>query len=271
MKMLFYFIFVMAVICSCQRQSIEKKKTLVVYFSHGGNTEYVARIIADFTAADIDSIVPVCPYAVNFTDIQSRCKEEIKSGLLPEITFSRKVSSYDTIFIGYPVWFGSLARPVASWLDEVDLSGKVVIPFCTFKTGGSYHSTQELKKMISKSAKITNTFGIRESRLSRTHREIALFLDSETVKKGMEITVLHRMTNMTKSKKAIFDSAAVNFDHELATPSFVASRKINGGVEYEYGYPTVHYTDGSRSETKVTIFDYDDAIPEIAQVETYKF
>lgn len=121
----------------------EGNKTLVVYYSATGSTEEVANIIAESINSDIFKLEPVKPYSdddLNWTNDNSRVMKEhdnIESRNVELIdTKVDNWDSYDTIFIGYPIWWGIAAWPVNKFIKENDFTGKIVIPFCTSTSSG---------------------------------------------------------------------------------------------------------------------------------------
>lgn len=121
----------------------EGNKTLVVYYSATGSTEEVANIIAESINSDIFKLEPVKPYSdedLNWTNDNSRVMKEhdnIESRNVELIdTKVDNWDSYDTIFIGYPIWWGIAAWPVNEFIKENDFTGKIVIPFCTSTSSG---------------------------------------------------------------------------------------------------------------------------------------
>lgn len=101
---------------------------LVAYFSHTGNTEAVTGQIADLTGGTLAKI----QRAEEYGDLQKEAEAEILDGVHPEITVSvDNVENYDTIFVGYPIWWNEAPAMIATFLDSYDFSGKTVIPFCT--------------------------------------------------------------------------------------------------------------------------------------------
>ena len=121
----------------------EGGKTLVVYYSASGNTKTVAGYIADTTNGELFELVPVEPYSnadLDWTDKNSRVTYEhdnpdARDVELVETTVS-DWDSYDTIFIGYPIWWGIAAWPVDGFIKANDFTGKTVIPFCTSSSSG---------------------------------------------------------------------------------------------------------------------------------------
>lgn len=101
---------------------------LVAYFSHTGNTEAVAEQIAERTGGTLAQIQRAEEYA----DLQQEAEEEILQGVRPEITVSAdNVEEYDTIFVGYPIWWDEAPAMIATFLESYDFSGKTIVPFCT--------------------------------------------------------------------------------------------------------------------------------------------
>ena len=118
--------------------SAEGGKTLVVYYSATGNTESVAGYIAAATDADIFVLEPVEPYSsddLDWTNADSRVSREHENESERDVelvsTTVDNWESYDTVFIGYPIWWHIAAWPVDGFVEANDFTGKTVIPFCT--------------------------------------------------------------------------------------------------------------------------------------------
>ena len=112
--------------------------TLVVYFSATGNTEEVANQIAENLGADLFEITPADPYTsedLNYTDSDSRVSREHDDESLRDVELTTTEvdgwENYDTVFIGYPIWWGVAAWPVDTFVKANDFKDKTVIPFCT--------------------------------------------------------------------------------------------------------------------------------------------
>ena len=126
-----------------QQPTDEAGKTLVVYYSATGNTENVANYIATATDGDLFELEPAEPYSdadLNWTDDNSRVVREHDDESLRDIELVADTvenwDSYDTVFIGYPIWWGIAAWPVSSFVQANDFTGKTVIPFCTSSSSG---------------------------------------------------------------------------------------------------------------------------------------
>ena len=118
------------------------KKVLVVFFSHTGenygvgnitkgNTCIVAEMIAEATGGELFEIVPVQKYPETYDACVDLAKKEKSAGARPAIKSDIAVEEYDTVFIGYPNWWGDMPMPVYTFIERHDWQGKNVIPFCT--------------------------------------------------------------------------------------------------------------------------------------------
>lgn len=133
-------------------QTEEGERTLVVYFSATGNTKAVAEKIAELTGADIYEIVPAEPYTADDLDYNvSDCRanrEMNDASARPAIgSDSIDVSGYDTVMIGYPIWWGTMPRIINTFLVTYDLSGKVILPFCTSGGSGVSQSVSDIRSV----------------------------------------------------------------------------------------------------------------------------
>lgn len=130
------------------------KRTLIVYFSATKNTKTVAGYIAGALNADTFELVPSDPYTnadLNWNDDNSRVCKEHNSPEKRNVALKNAVpdnfENYDTVFIGYPIWWGEAAWTVNSFLTSNDFSGKTVIPFCTSASSGLSNGGEKLEKI----------------------------------------------------------------------------------------------------------------------------
>lgn len=121
-------------------------KVLIAYFSRTGNTREVARHIHQSVGGDIIEIRPVTPYPEAYLATTEQAKKEQESNFRPQISAEvPDMDSYDVIFIGYPIWWGSPPMAVFAFLEAHDLSGKTVIPFCTHEGSHLGRSMEDIK------------------------------------------------------------------------------------------------------------------------------
>jgi flavodoxin len=219
-----------------EAQKEETPKMLVIFYSQTSNTKVVADMIASKTGADLAEIVPVEPYDGDFQATIERGKKELDEGNYPEIQpLTVDVNSYDVIFLGYPIWFGTYAPPVFTFLNQVDLSGKKVVPFCTFGSGGLESSVEDLTKAEPK-AEILPGYGVRAARLEAMPDEVDQFLKANGFLEG-EYTKLEDFPEqhpVSEEEAAIFDAAVGDYPMMHAQAKTVASRTIPDGTEYQF-------------------------------------
>ena len=132
----------------------ETGKTLVVYYSASGNTARVAKDIAEAAGADLFEIVPTEVYTsddLDWTNPDSRVSREHDDESLRDVPLTTTEvpdwDSYDTVFIGYPIWWGIAAWPVDTFVKNNDFTGKTVIPFATSSSSGMGQSGSLLADM----------------------------------------------------------------------------------------------------------------------------
>lgn len=233
----------MMVVTSCSQNSLRAKKgkdpkMLVLYYSLTSNTKTVAQEIATRLHADIEEITLVEPYDTAFQATIDRCKADREKGVTPEINpLKSKVADYDVVFIGYPIWFGTYAPPIATLLDKIDLSGKTVVPFCTFGSGGLESSAKDLAAKQPK-ATIRQGYGVRAARLDAVPREVEDFLARNFFADGKfdMPEPFPEQHPVSAEEAAIFDAAVDGYPMLNAKATAVASRSIldGDGTEYQF-------------------------------------
>lgn len=137
-------------------------KVLIVYYSRKGenywngsirnltkgNTEIVAEMIRDAVAGELFEVDTVKTYASDYNACTEEAKLELRSNTRPELKkYLDSIDAYDTIFVGYPNWWGTMPMAMFTFLEHYDLSGKKIIPFCTNEGSGMGVSERDLKKL----------------------------------------------------------------------------------------------------------------------------
>ena len=112
----------------------QNSKTLVMYFSWGGTTEKMAKMIAKSTGADLFRIEPTEDYPTSYKDLTDIVKKELADGKIRTVKSVPDFAKYDTVFVGVPVWCHTAPTLMTHFLEaHVDnIKGKTVIPFCTY-------------------------------------------------------------------------------------------------------------------------------------------
>ena len=245
------------------------QKKLVLYYSETGSTKAVAEELQKQLQADIEAIEPVKPYSGNFQETMQRGQREMQSGETPELkALKAKLSDYDVIFLGYPIWFGTYAVPIATLVKENDFAGKTLVPFCTFGSGGLNTSSDALKKALPK-AKIQQGYGVRTARVAAAAKELDRFLKENGYKKGTvaPLPAYSAQQPVTEQDKAIFDAACSSYQFPLGTPQTVGKRTTDDSTDYMFTVKSRGF-DGTESTSTiyVTVGKEEGAKPEFTQV-----
>ena len=135
-----------------EKNSVEEdnniSKIAVVYFSATGNTKKVAQYIGEETKGDMIEIIPKEKYTSEDLSYNNDCRanrEQQDKDARPEISNKIDITKYDTIFLGYPIWWGDVPKIILTFIDNNNLNGKTVIPFCTSGGTGISQSQDTLK------------------------------------------------------------------------------------------------------------------------------
>ena len=116
-------------------QNTKNSKTLVMYFSWGGTTEKMAKMISSSNGGELFRIEPTKAYPTSYTPCTEVVKEELDNGIFRQVKNTPDFSKYDTIFVGVPVWWHTAPTLMTHFLEENKeaLKGKTIIPFCTYQ------------------------------------------------------------------------------------------------------------------------------------------
>ena len=237
-------------------------KSIVIYYSQLNSTKAVAEQIAKDLDIPIVAIEPVVPYDDDFNATIQRGQKEM-NGDLPEIKpLDVKLEDYDVIFLGYPIWFGTYATPMMTFLKNANLAGKKIIPFCTFGSGGLNTSVNDLKKALPDS-EILPGYGVRAARLDAIPSEVEYFLKANGFLGGdfTPFADFSAQKAVTDEEKALFHAAVDSYGMIRAEAETAGVRDIPGGKEYLF---TAREAMGGTIQ--VYVIDPDDGDPVFTQV-----
>ncbi len=220
-----------------QQKAVEKtNRQLVLYYSENGTTKAVAEELQKQLGADIEAIEAVEPYSGDFQATIERSNKERESGQTPALkALQSNIADYDTIFLGYPIWFGTYALPIATLVKEQAFEGKTIIPFCSFGSGGLNTSTADLKKALPK-ANILKGYGVRTARIASIAKELNRFLIENGYKEGSveALPEYSAQQPVTDEEKAVFDAACSDYQFPLGTPETVGKRETSESTDYQF-------------------------------------
>ena len=264
MRKLFAFILLLAAATAC---SDKASKVLVLYYSQTGATKTVAEEFGRQLGADVVAFDVTAPYDGDFNATIVRCKDEMVTGNLPVLApLKVDFNKYDVIFLGYPIWFGTYAPPVSALLNEKDFTGKTIVPFCTFGSGGLESSTSALATAIP-DAVVKEGYGVRAARLAAVPEEVERFLVEKGWKEGVVEALPGYSTPVPVSEEdvKVFDAACSDYTFPLGTPVAVGKRSASYGTDYVFETESTA-PEGNVSKSRIYVTVRGDAAPEFTRV-----
>ena len=212
-------------------------KTLVLYYSQTGATKTVAEELQrQLGDADIAAIEVAEPYPADYDATIKRWRAEVDSGIIPALKpLTVDLDDYKTIFLGFPIWGGTYALPISTFVKDHDLSGKKVVTFATFGSGGIGSATLDLAQALPE-ADVYKGYGVRNCRLDKAPAEITRFLKHGGYIKGEveRLPAYSVQEQVTDAERAIFDAACSDYKFPLGEPQTVGRRTTPAGTDYKF-------------------------------------
>lgn len=160
----------------------EKQKILIAYFSRTGNTREIANQIHKIVGGDIFEIQSANPYPEDYNAVVEQARKELDSDYRPPLkTQVKDLESYDMIYLGYPIWWGTYPMPVKTFLADNDFSGKIIAPFCTHEGSALGRSVTDLKEICPNSTVLTG-LAIRGSTVKNAQDKVSEWLKNIKLK-----------------------------------------------------------------------------------------
>ena len=255
-----------AALCGCST-SAEKTKTLVLYYSQTGATKAVAEELQSQLGADSACIEAVEPYDTDYAATVARWRQEREAGVKVAIQpLAVNINEYDTIFLGFPVWGGTVASPMATFLADNSLAGKTVVTFATFGSGGIDSATADVAA-TQPDATVVKGYGVRNARIEKASAEIARVLIENGYVDGSIVPLLEYgdVAPVTEEDVAVFDAACGDYQFPLGTPVTVAKRNYDGTEDYRFDVKS-QTPDGRESSSTIYVVVPQGEKPEFTQV-----
>lgn len=186
------FVFILARPILVKKKDSKKMKTLIAYFSRAdenyfagqlryievGNTERAAKMLSQITGADLFKIDPVKAYAKDYNTCIEEARADQQNQARPELKqYLDNIDQYDTIYLGYPNYWGTMPMAVFTFLERYDFSGKRIKPFCTHEGSGLGRSENDLKKVCPK-AIVEQGLAIVGSRVDNSAKTLQLWAEA---------------------------------------------------------------------------------------------
>ena len=264
-----------ALLSACEKQDAQQSKTqpapiaevapqqsksVVVYFSQTGATKKLAQVFKEARNADEFELQLVKPLPSTYDSTIAEVRAERESKQWPALINAKlDVDKYDTVFLGYPIMFGTFTTPIYTFLEANDLSGKVVVPFCTYGSGGRKASANELKT-LEPNANVTLAYGISNKRInaeggveSATREVEGFFADLATGKtEEMLAGGFSEQRPLTAEDSAVFAAATKDYAY-LGLKPLSVSTQVVAGMNYLFVCEMKAFG-GPATQTNVKIF-----------------
>lgn len=260
--------------CASRSSSTAQEKgsndsTLIIYYSQTGATRQLAEQLKKELGADIVEIEPVEPYDSDYNATISRWIEEVENNKkVPIKSLDIDLDDYNKILLCFPVWGGTYALPVKTFLDENDLKGKTIVTFATFGSGGIATATNDLAN-AEPDAKVIKGYGVRNARMEKMPSELDRYLIENGYKEGVleQLAAYEEPTICNEEAVELFNKATSGYRYPLGQPVTVAKRKTPNGTDYRFQVKTKG-PDGEENEATVyvTVDDNEGAKPEFTEV-----
>lgn len=160
-----------------ENNETDELSTLVVYFSNSGNTEILANFIHNYVGGDIVALEPTVAYPEDYNDLLDVAQEEQQSDARPEFNdLNIDIEDYDTIFIGYPNWWGDMPMIIYTFFDTYDLSGKTIAPFNTSGSSGLSRTVGTIRE-LEPDATVTDGFTVLSDNVDNAMSDVEEWID----------------------------------------------------------------------------------------------
>lgn len=238
----------------------QQSKSVVVYFSQTGATKKLAQVFKEARNADEFELQLVKPLPSTYDSTIAEVRAERESKQWPALVNAKlDVDKYDTVFLGYPIMFGTFTTPIYTFLEANDLSGKVVVPFCTYGSGGRKASANELK-MLEPNANVTLAYGISNKRINAeggvetAKAEVAAFFANLETGKTEEMLMggFSEQRPLTAEDSAVFAAATKDYAY-LGLKPLSVSTQVVAGMNYLFVCEMKAFG-GPATQTNVKIF-----------------
>lgn len=214
-------------------------KSVIFFYSQTGTTRLVADEFAKQTGSAKFELKLVNPYPSTYDSTIARTRVEREGKNWPALETAKfDLAAYDTVYLGYPIMYGTFAPPIYTFLDSNDLGGKIVVPFCTYGSGGRKASAREVAELESK-ANVVLSYGVAHNRVEKgtanVAEEVSAFLaDMRSGKTDvMLVGGFSESRAMTAEDSAVFAAATKDYAYLNLKP-VVVSTQVVAGLNYMF-------------------------------------
>jgi len=153
-----------------------QERILIVYYSRTGNTRTVAEYIHQAVGGDIFEVKPAIAYPDDYQSATNIARREQRENARPAFASNvNNMNSYDIIFLGYPIWWGTMPMFFFTFLESHNFTGKTIIPFCTYGSSGVGQSVTDIQR-LAPTAVVREAFGIRGANANNSRNDVTAWL-----------------------------------------------------------------------------------------------
>lgn len=249
---------------------ISRTKSVIVFYSQNGTTKSVAEEFQKNTGAALWELQMEKAYPSTYDSTIAAVKAERDAKSWPKLLNAKvDLARYDTIYLGYPIMFGTFAPPLYTFLDSNDLKEKVVVPFCTYGSGGLQNSVEELKS-LQPQARVLDGYGISNKRAKkgRSAEEVKAFVSSIGNSGGNLMGAFSELRSLSAEDSSVFARATADYAYLHLEPFLVASQVV-AGMNYVF-HCRMTGPDGRTVNAQVRVFEplpVDGGEPEMLRVD----
>lgn len=218
--------------------NMQSPKSVIVFYSQTGTTRQVADEFKKATGAESIELKLQNPYPSTYDSTIARTRVERESKNWPVLENAKMdLAAFDTVYLGYPIMFGTFAPPIYTFLDSNDLGGKVVVPFCTYGSGGRKASSREVSE-LEPNANVVLSFGIAHNRVvngvANVSEEVAAFLENMRAGKTEESLCggLSEQRPLVAEDSSVFVAATSKDYGYLNLQPLSVSTQVVAGMNY---------------------------------------
>ena len=230
----------MTFLVGCDKERSRSKyaaKAVVVSYSQTGTSEKLVPLILKEVWADEIRLSAKTAYPTDYAATVQMVKSEIEENRNPELHQGKfNLAVYDTVYLVYPIWFGTFARPIRTFLDSNDLSGKVIIPFCTYGSGGLQASVRDIKSM-EPGATVLPGYGISKKRMEAgaADDEVMVYFEKmrDTRENLPKVGGFTDFRPLFADDSLLFNQVMADYSYLKMVPKSVATQVV-AGTNYKF-------------------------------------
>lgn len=240
-------------------------KSVIVYYSQTGTTAKVAEQFIANLNADVIELKCEVPYPDDYMATIEESRDECKNSTGRALANGKlDLAQYDTIYLGFPIWYGTYAPPIVTFAKENELAGKNVVLFCTYGSGGRLAGERNFKEMCPET-NVLGSFGIAARQIDNAADEVKAFIENMKNPSQQKLGAFSESRELTEEDMEVFTKATADYAY-LGLTAVSVSTQVVAGLNYLFTC-TSNGPDGQQSSCQVLIFKPLQGDPVLKSVE----